>query len=282
VLAACADRAHAQARGGEVPREDVGLYVATGMVDAALEDLAPAILASRDGAGRLDVARFFAAGFRAIHPLWPLAMLNNVAVGQVAADLDVRGDNLVFACEADAGVRAFQEALAALEEGAVRLALVGGVAEPVSPASLARRRLRGQGAPPGEGGAVVALEHPDSARGRGVRVLGWVAAAALASGEGALAAAERAATEAAGAGAPVGGPCAFPPVVLVGDLGVAAPAVGIAALAGLWSHVIRGAREKPAPRLCVGGVGSGGAAGAIVFEPAPTIAESPSATGARA
>ena len=87
-------------------------------------------------------------------------MLNNVAVGQLAIDLDVRGDNLVLASEADGGVRALLEGAYALADGRIDAALVGGVAEPVMPASLARARLRGtlgRGAAPGEGAAAFLL-----------------------------------------------------------------------------------------------------------------------------
>ena len=147
LLHRCARAAHGEGRGAELPRETVGAYVALGMVDSPPDamDAAIAAAAGDDGAFALD--RFFGGGFRSIHPLWPLAMLNNVAAGQLAADLDLRGDNLVVTSEADAGVRAFAEALGALSIGAVRAALVAGVADHVSAAALLRCAERGT---PGE------------------------------------------------------------------------------------------------------------------------------------
>ncbi len=161
-----------------VARDRLGLYVALGMVDSPVEDLAPSILASRDGAARFDLARFFGGGYRAIHPLWPLSMLGNVAVGQLAIDLDLRGDNVVLASQADAGVRALLEARGALLEGATDTALVAAASERVSPASLARRRLRGisialgDGAAPGEGAAACRLRREADAEAPLLRLLG--------------------------------------------------------------------------------------------------------------
>jgi 3-oxoacyl-(acyl-carrier-protein) synthase len=182
----CARAAHEAARLREVPREQVGLFVGLGLVDSPPEDLAPAVVASRGPDGAFDLARFYEGGFRTIHPLWPLAMLANVAAGHVAIDLDVRGDNAVLGGEADAGARAIGEAWRALAFGAARAALAGGASEPVTEASLVRRDLRRElargpeldgaaGLPPGEGAAMLALEDPASARARGTAVLGYVA-----------------------------------------------------------------------------------------------------------
>lgn len=183
-LDACARRAHAQAGWSALVRERVGLFAAVGMVDSPPEELAPAVDASRGADGAFDLERFFAGGFRALHPLWPLAMLPNVAVGHVAIALDLRGDNTVLASEADAGGRVLGEALRALRLGTVDAALAGGVSEPVNAQSLLRRALRGRlawaesapgaGLPAGEGAAVLALERPASAAARGARVLGFL------------------------------------------------------------------------------------------------------------
>lgn len=189
----CARAAHAQARGGDLPRERLGLFAGLGMVDSPPEELAPAVLASRTPEGAFDLARFFSTGFRALHPLWPLAMLGNVAAGHVAIALDLRGDNVVLASEGDAGSRAVAEALEAVRAGTVTAALAGGVAEPLSESSLLRRDLRGTlargpeasagpGVPAGEGAAVLALEEPRSARARGLPVLGWLSGQGMAFG----------------------------------------------------------------------------------------------------
>lgn len=154
-----------------VPRDRVGLFVSIGMADSVVDDLAPAVLASRDESGRLDLGRFFGGGYRHVHPLWPLAALNNVAAGQISIDLDLQGDNVVLSSQADGSVRALLEAMYALQDGSTDAALAGAVAEPIGPASLARLALRGvlgagaaaplategAGVSPGEGAAAFLL-----------------------------------------------------------------------------------------------------------------------------
>lgn len=183
LLDRCARAAHAEGRGTEIAREAMGAYLALGMVDSPPDALDAAIAASAGDDGAFELDRFFDGAFRSIHPLWPLAMLNNVVAGQMAADLDVRGDNLVVTSEADAGVRAFAEALGALSLGAVRTALVAGVADHVSAAALLRAAERGTPSEVlGEGGGALLLEGESSALARGVAILGFVAGAASAFG----------------------------------------------------------------------------------------------------
>lgn len=168
VLLGVHDHAHVDG----IPRERVGMYVSIGMADTPIEHLTPAVLASRDEEGRLDMRRFFGGGYRHVHPLWPLAILNNVAAGQISIDLDIRGDNVVTSSESDGAVRALIEAACALADGTADAMLTGGVSEPVCPAVLARLGLRGvlgdgpampcsaegRGCSPGEGAAAFLLQ----------------------------------------------------------------------------------------------------------------------------
>lgn len=179
LLELVARAAHDQANLGMMPRETIALMIGLGMVDSPTADLEAAVAASRDDAGAFDLARFFQGGFRAIHPHWPLRMLNNVVVGQLAADLDVRGDNLVLAAGADAGARAFAEAREALVSGAALAAIVAGVSETFGPAALLRAQLRGEpGLVLGEGAAAVVLETEASVKARGVIPVGRLTGAA--------------------------------------------------------------------------------------------------------
>ncbi|MFM8981210.1 MAG: beta-ketoacyl synthase N-terminal-like domain-containing protein [Planctomycetia bacterium] len=182
-----AEAAHARAGLAALPREQVGLCVALGMVDPDPEDLAPAVLASREGGeghagdGPVSLARFHAGGFRAMHPLWPLSMLGNVAAGQVAIALDLRGDNTVLASDGLSGVRVLLEARRALQAGAAQAVLAAAAAEPLAPASLARLSLAGEAGAwrePGEGAAALVLEQPAAAAARAAPVAGWLVGAA--------------------------------------------------------------------------------------------------------
>ncbi len=170
-----ARRVHDEAHFADLPRASIGFFTALPVVDSAPAALATAVLSSRATSGELDLTAFFATGFRAIHPLWPLEMLNNVSLGQAAADLDVRGDNSVFSSEADAGARAIAEAVGAIRRGELPAALAVGVGEHVSLGSLARATLRAvPGEVLGEGAGALALESEASAAARGRVPTGFV------------------------------------------------------------------------------------------------------------
>jgi 3-oxoacyl-[acyl-carrier-protein] synthase II len=184
LLMKCARQAMQQAKLDVAgPRgEEIGLFVAMGMVDCHPEDLIPAVMASRDSSGALDLDAFYCAGYQKIHPLWPLSMLNNMSVCRTAIELGIRGDNAVFAPEAVAGMQALVEGVKSLYQETTAAVLAGGMSEPVSLFSLARAHLQGlfegpqhdrpalrdgHDAAPGEGGAIVALERRSSAERRG-------------------------------------------------------------------------------------------------------------------
>ena len=173
--------------------EEIGFYAGMGMVDYAIEDLLPAVDKSRDSHGNLDYGRFYAEGYREIYPLWPLAMLNNVAFCQVAISLGLRGVNAVFSPHADAAVHAIAEGVASLRAQTAKLVLAGGVSETLSPLSLNRARLSGILPPPdgspsgcqpfaahrygtvlGEGAGMIAMELESTAHACGSRALARV------------------------------------------------------------------------------------------------------------
>jgi 3-oxoacyl-[acyl-carrier-protein] synthase II len=170
--------------------EEIGFYAGMGMVDYGIADLLPAVVKSRDSHGSLDYGQFYAQGYREIYPLWPLAMLNNVAFCQVAISLGLRGVNAVFSPHADAAVQAIAEGAASLQSQTAKLVLAGGVSETLSSLSLNRARLSGILPPPdsshngchpfaaqrhgtvlGEGAGMVAMELESTARVNGNRPL---------------------------------------------------------------------------------------------------------------
>ncbi|MFZ2446399.1 MAG: beta-ketoacyl synthase N-terminal-like domain-containing protein [Syntrophobacteraceae bacterium] len=162
---------------------EVGFFAGMGMVDYRVEDLLPAVLKSLSPEGELDYDKFFAGGYREIYPLWPLAMLNNVAFCQAAIHLGVRGENCVFAPHADAGVQAVAEAVHVLREGKARAVLAAGVGEEISALSIARAALNGMMNPAnsaesaflGECGAALVLEPLPLAVKRGARPIAGIA-----------------------------------------------------------------------------------------------------------
>ncbi len=121
-----------------VPAEQTGFFAGTGAVDAGEQDLLPALLGSLDPQGELSHTRFFADAYRAIHPLWPLSILNNIAFCQTAIRLNVRGENAVFSPYNDAGAQAVLEGVRTLRQGRARAVVVSGGSEAATPFSMAR------------------------------------------------------------------------------------------------------------------------------------------------
>jgi len=132
----CVDRA-------SLSGDEVGFFAGMGMVDYNIADLLPAVVQSRDVDGALDYGAFYSVAYREIYPLWPLAMMNNIAFCQVAIALGIRGENAVFSPHADSGAQAIIEALETLRERKAEVALAGGVSEKISPVSLARAHMVG-------------------------------------------------------------------------------------------------------------------------------------------
>jgi 3-oxoacyl-[acyl-carrier-protein] synthase II len=145
LLLNCASAALEQARLDRptIPSEEIGFFVGMGMVDYKVEDFLPAVVASSGDRGELDMGKFYAKGYHQIYPLMTLSMLNNVSVCQAAIHLNIRGENAVFAPQADAGAQAIAEGRRAVANGKARAVLAGGVSEKVSPESLARSHLQG-------------------------------------------------------------------------------------------------------------------------------------------
>ena len=133
----------AQLDGGSVPGEDIGCFLGMGMVDYHVEDLLPAVLASLDADGALDMDAFYSKGYQQIYPLWALSTLNNISLCQVAIDLGICGDNAVFSPDASAGALAIIEGVESLHEGRATAVLAGGVSERVTPPGLARAHIHG-------------------------------------------------------------------------------------------------------------------------------------------
>lgn len=126
-----------------IPSEEIGFFVGMGLVDYREEDLLPAIEASTNQAGELDWDRFYEKGYQEIYPLWPLSMVNNISVCQVAIELGIRGENAVFSAHSVSATAAIAEGIETLYEKNATVVLAGGVSQKVSPASLARAHMQG-------------------------------------------------------------------------------------------------------------------------------------------
>jgi 3-oxoacyl-(acyl-carrier-protein) synthase len=155
-------------------RERAGLYAAIGYIPFNEADIAP-VVARSVSEGRFSMERFSSGGFQAAHPLLTFRCLPNMPAYHVSANFDVQGPYFVTYPGTAQLYAALEEAVVALESGAVDVALVLAVAhqrnflvthhfarlsQPV-PAPMLR-----------DAGACVVLERAESARARGVVVLG--------------------------------------------------------------------------------------------------------------
>jgi 3-oxoacyl-[acyl-carrier-protein] synthase II len=166
-----------------VAPDEIGFFAGLGAADYNIEELLPAVNEVRRSDGTIDYRSFFLEHYRKIHPLWLLTQLNNIALCQAAISLNIRGENAALSQYADAGAHAIGDGFYAVQDGRVRLALVGGVSEAITPVSLARSLLLNMlsttsdgvcrpfahdrsGTLLGEGGAVLVLERLSSATER--------------------------------------------------------------------------------------------------------------------
>ncbi len=123
-----AGRALAQAG---LSREDLGLraglYLSVGFIPFEEADIAP-VLASSLSDGEFSMERFGRGGFQRAHPLLTFRCLPNMPAYHVSASFDVRGPYLVAYPSMGPFALALEEALFALEEREIDVALVGGTA----------------------------------------------------------------------------------------------------------------------------------------------------------
>ena len=178
-LRLASSRAHIEA----VPGSRRAAFAALDMVDPEIEDLAPAVLNSTVN-GKLEQKAFYERGWREIHPLWPLAMLNNVVFSLACSYAEIEGDNAVFSPGPETFLNAIAEAAGAISSGRADAAFATAVS-PSSELCLYRSKLC---VPPhraptedsdrmsGCGGTLI-LESEEHARRRGRRpsasVAGW-------------------------------------------------------------------------------------------------------------
>ncbi|WP_420265424.1 beta-ketoacyl-[acyl-carrier-protein] synthase family protein [Candidatus Magnetominusculus dajiuhuensis] len=180
----------------EITPDAIGFFAGLPMVDYETDDLLAAVLKSSLPKGGLDHDAFYTKGYREIYPLWPLSMLNNIALCQSSVRLKIQGENAVFSAHADSGVSAIAEGIAAALSGRAKIVLAGGVSEKITPSSLARGHIAGVlksredgvlscrpfsslrcGTTPGDGAGFLAIETLSSAVARGVSpiaaIIGW-------------------------------------------------------------------------------------------------------------
>jgi 3-oxoacyl-[acyl-carrier-protein] synthase II len=139
-------------------------------------------------------SRLLNRGIRALHPLWLLSFIPNLAVAHIARTFGLRGESNTYTAEAAAGLQLIGDAANSIREGLYEIALCGGSDGRIDPVSFARYLALGdvaEGGPEathmsvpfdvdrqgyvfGEGAAFLVLEEAEHARNRGVPALAEV------------------------------------------------------------------------------------------------------------
>ncbi len=107
--------------------ERTGLYLAVGYIPFQEQDIRPVLAASLEE-GEFSMARFAGGGYQRAHPLLTFRCLPNMPAYHVSVNFDIQGPYLVTYPGAGQFYLALEEACAALREGRIDVALVGGVA----------------------------------------------------------------------------------------------------------------------------------------------------------
>lgn len=107
--------------------ERAGLYLAVGYLPFEREDI-DTLLNHSLVDGRFSLTRFAAEGVQSVNPLITFRCLSNMPAFHVSVNFDVQGPYLVTYPGPGQFYLAIEEARAALAEGRVEIALVGGVA----------------------------------------------------------------------------------------------------------------------------------------------------------
>jgi 3-oxoacyl-[acyl-carrier-protein] synthase II len=139
-------------------------------------------------------SRLLNRGIRALHPLWLLSFIPNLAVAHIARTFGLRGESNTYTAEAAAGLQLVGDAAHCIREGLFDVALCGGSDGRIDPVSFARYLALGDVAESGpdstdlsrpfdanrcgyvfgEGAAFLVLEEAAHASRRGVPALAEV------------------------------------------------------------------------------------------------------------
>lgn len=156
------------------PAERTGLFIAVGYIPFLEKDVQPVLEGSLDANGAFSLPRFAAEGYQRAHPLLAFRCLPNMPAYHIAANFGIEGPYVVCYPSAGQLYLALLEAMAALDERRVDVALVTGVAHQRN--YLVEHHMARIDDPPGDAAlrdasATVVLERSQDARARGAQVV---------------------------------------------------------------------------------------------------------------
>ncbi len=159
------------------PAERIGLYAATGLAAASVEDIRATLELSIDERGDFSSRLFGSQGLAATNPLISFKILANMPPCLISVMEGIKGPNLIFTpWEGQAGA-ALLEAWLAVRAGVVDGALAGAADSAAHPSTLVYLRQSGflrECEVPATGSAYLFLERTETALRDGRRILAHI------------------------------------------------------------------------------------------------------------
>lgn len=167
-----------------------GCNIGAGLISVDLNELGPAMNASRDG-DKIDLKKWGAEGMQSLTPLWLLKYLPNMLACHVTIVHGLKGPSNTITCADASSHLAIGEAFRTIQRGDADLAICGGAETKVVPMSLMRQCLlkrltpntpedatkavrpfdaNATGTAVAEGGGLFILEDYDHAKKRGAKI----------------------------------------------------------------------------------------------------------------
>ena len=120
-----------------------GVVMGSGIVPSDVHELADAIYASLDEAGKFDIRKFGEAGQKMMFPLWLLRHLPNMVAAHISIAHNAQGPNNTIVTACSASTQAIGEGLRLLQRGDADVVLAGGADSRIDPLSLVAYSLLG-------------------------------------------------------------------------------------------------------------------------------------------
>ena len=163
----------------------VGCHIGAGLISAELNELAAALVTSKQDDGTFDLAHWGSEGMQNLTPLWLLKYLPNMLACHVTIVHDLRGpSNTITCCEASSGL-SIAESRRVIQRGDADACLSGGAEDHVNPLALYRQHCTNrlvttdgsstlvspfakdaEGTVVGEGGGILLIESETSCKQR--------------------------------------------------------------------------------------------------------------------
>jgi len=126
-----------------LPPNRVGCHIGAGLISAEVNELAAALVTSKNEDGTFDLAHWGAEGMQNLSPLWLLKYLPNMLACHVTIVHDCQGpSNAITCCEASSGL-SIAESRRVIQRGDADACLSGGAEDRINPLALYRQHYTG-------------------------------------------------------------------------------------------------------------------------------------------